>query len=52
MFDVWIMRHPGDDWEHVCSCPNTVDIGEIVAAVQVLYGDVVGIEVSPEVVDA
>ncbi len=52
MFDVWIMKQAGDDWEHVCSCPNTVDMGEIVAALQVLFGNFAGIEISPEKTDA
>ena len=47
MLDVFVLLPNEEEWTFVTCTPNTVDIGEIVVACQVLYPNMIGVCVEP-----
>lgn len=45
MFNVFVTLPDKDEWVYVSTTPTSVDLGEIVAACQVLYPNMVGFTV-------
>lgn len=53
LYDVYVFLPGGEagDATYVASTPTTVDIGDIVAAVQVLFPNLIGCSVEPATED-